>query len=202
MNLPFLNHRAIIFATLLAILFAASMAHPRAQVQDKRLPKRAGHINDFAEVLDASTKERLEAILEKLKDKTHFDFVVATVKSTGSEDLYDYSLAVANDWRVGAPASSDKSLLIVITTDTGAFFSQVTRGARLYLPEGLVGDMGQRMRDKIAGGGYGQRKSGVSSHINTRSYRDPNAAGRNVTGTKADGYGRAVQPTIRNSGYC
>src|SRR5438105_2524391 len=154
MNLPFLNHRALIFATLLAILFAASMAHPRAQAQDKRLPKRAGHINDFAEVLDVPTKERLEAILEKLKDKTHFDFVVVTVKSTGGEDLYDYSLAVANDWRVGAAASADKSLLIVITADTGAFFSQVTRGARFYLPEGLVGDMGQRMRDKIAGGGY------------------------------------------------
>ena len=155
MNLPFLNHRAIIFATLLAILFAASIAHPRAQAQDKRLPKRAGHINDFAEVLDAPTKERLEAILEKLKDKTHFDFVVATIKSAGGEDLYDYSLAVANDWRVGAPASADKSLLIVIAADSGKFFSQVTRGARLYLPEGLVGEMGQRMRDKIAGGGYG-----------------------------------------------
>jgi len=155
MRLPFLNHRVIIFATLAAILFAASLAHPRAQVQDKRLPKRSGHINDFAEVLDAATKERLEAILEKLKDKTHFDLVVATVKSTGGADLYDYSLAVANDWRVGAPASADKSLLIVISADDGKFFSQVTRGARLYLPEGLVGEMGQRMREKIPGGGYG-----------------------------------------------
>src|SRR5205085_11014744 len=155
MRSPFLNHRAIVFATLLAILFAASMAHSRAHAQDKRLPKRAGHINDFAEVLDVPTKERLEAILEKLKDKIHFDFVVATVKSTGGEDLYDYSLAVANDWNVGAPASSDKSLLIVIAADNGKFFSQVTRGARFYLPEGLVGEMGQRIRDKVASGGFG-----------------------------------------------
>src|SRR2546423_2283069 len=155
MRLPFLNHRVIIFATLAAILFAASLAHPRAQVQDKRLPKRSGHINDFAEVLDAATKERLEAILEKLKDKTHFDLVVATVKSTGGADLYDYSLAVANDWRVGAPASADKSLLIVISADDGKFFSQATRGARVYLPEGLIGEMGQRLRETIAGGGYG-----------------------------------------------
>src|SRR2546430_8684596 len=105
MRLPFPNHRVIIFATLAAILFAASMAHPRAQVQDKRLPKRTGHINDFAEVLDAATKERLEAILEKLKAKTHFDFVVAAVKSTGGADLYDYYLAGADDWRGGGTAS-------------------------------------------------------------------------------------------------
>jgi len=164
MRSPFLNHRAIVFATLLAIMFAAAVALPRAHAQDKRLPKRTGHINDFAEVIDAPAKERLEAVLEKLKDKTHFDFVIATVKSTGGEDLYDYSLAVANDWNVGAPASSDKSLLIVIAADNGKFFSQVTRGARLYLPEGLVGEIGQRMRDKVASGGYG---SGLTAAVRT-----------------------------------
>ena len=164
MRLPFLNHRATVFATLLAMLLAASMALPRASAQEKRLPKRTGHINDFAEVLDAPTKERLEAILEKLKDKTHFDFVVATVKSAGAEDLYDYSLAVANDWNVGAPASPDKSLLIVIAADNGKFFSQVTRGARLYLPEGLVGEIGQRLREKMTNGGY---SGGLTAAIRT-----------------------------------
>ena len=143
---------------------AAAFAFPRAHAQDKRLPKRTGHINDFAEVIDGPTKERLEAVLEKLKDKTHFDFVIATVKSTGGEDLYDYSLAVANDWNVGAPANSDKSLLIVIAADNGKSFSQVTRGARLYLPEGLVGEIGQRMRDKVASGGYG---SGLTAAVRT-----------------------------------
>src|SRR5882724_2494296 len=164
MRSPFLNHRAIVFATLLAIMFAAAVALPRAHAQDKRLPKRTGHINDFAEVIDGPAKESLEAVLEKLKEKTKFDFVIATVKSTGGEDLYDYSLAVANDWNVGAPASSDKSLLIVIAADNGKFFSQVTRGARLYLPEGLVGEIGQRMHDKVASGGY---SSGLTAAVRT-----------------------------------
>jgi predicted Zn-dependent protease len=164
MRSSFLNHRAIVFATLLAVMFAAAFVLPRAHAQNKLLPKRTGHINDFAEVIDGPTKERLEAVLEKLKEKTKFDFVIATVKSTGGEDLYDYSLAVANDWNVGAPASSDKSLLIVIAADNGKSFSQVTRGARLYLPEGLVGEIGQRMRDKVASGGYG---SGLTAAVRT-----------------------------------
>jgi len=152
MRSPFLNHRALVLAAMLVVLCVVLTAHSHAGAQEKRLSKGPGHINDFAEVLDAATKERLEAVLEKLKDKTHFDFVVATIKSAGSEDLYDYSLAVANDWKVGAPASADRSLLIVIAADNGRFFSQVTRGARIYLPEGLVGEMGQRIREKVGGG--------------------------------------------------
>src|SRR3954468_22467733 len=156
MKSPFLNHRALIFAVLLLMLGVVLTAGSHARAQESRLSKRAGHINDFAEVLDAATRERLEAVLEKLKEKTRFDFVVATIKTAGTEDLYDYSLNAANDWRVGAPAGADRSLLIVIAADNGKFFSQVTRGARIYLPEGLVGEMGQRIREKIKDGGYNE----------------------------------------------
>jgi tetratricopeptide (TPR) repeat protein len=152
MSSPFFNHRGLVFAAMLVVLSAVLTVRSHAGAQEQRLSKRAGHINDFAEVLDAPTKERLEAVLEKLQDKTRLDFVVATIKTAGSVDLYDYSLTVANDWKVGTPASMDRSLLIVIAADNGRFFSQVTRGARIYLPEGVVGEMGQRIREKIAGG--------------------------------------------------
>jgi uncharacterized membrane protein YgcG/tetratricopeptide (TPR) repeat protein len=152
MKSPFLNQRALVFALMLMAPCAVLTARSHAGTQETRPAKRAGHINDFAEVLDAPTKERLEAVLEKLKDQAKFDFVIATIKTAGKEDLYDYSLNLANDWRVGAPAGTDRSLLIVVAADNGRFFSQVTRGARIYLPEGLVGEMGQRIREKIAGG--------------------------------------------------
>ena len=79
MNPPFLNFRAAIFTALLVVMCAVVTAHTRAGGQDSRLPKRAGHINDFAEVLDQPTKERLETVLDRLKDKTHLDFVVSTI---------------------------------------------------------------------------------------------------------------------------
>src|SRR6185436_4635435 len=162
MNSPFLNHRALVLVAIVAVILAAMLApYSLAGAQEQRLPQRAGHINDFAGVLDAATKERLESVLEKLKDKTQLDFVVATIKSAGKEDLYDYSLAVANDWKIGTPASSDRSLLIVIAADNGRFFSQVTRGARIYLPEGIVGEMGQRIRERINGGYNGALLTGV-----------------------------------------
>src|SRR5215510_11511736 len=98
MRAPFHNRRALVLAGIIAIVISAMLVpHSQAGAQEQRLPKRTGHINDFAEVLDSPTRERLEAILENLKEKTRLDFVVATIKTAGKEDLYDYSLAVANE---------------------------------------------------------------------------------------------------------
>src|SRR5437868_2869986 len=156
MKSPLLNHRTTIFALLLTVTVMFLSMSPGAGAQNKRLPKRAGHINDFAEVLDAAMKARLETVLENLKEKTGVDFVVVTVKTTGGEDLYEYSLKSAGEWNVGSPSAIDKSVLIVLSADSGKFFSQVTRGARLYLPEGLIGEMGLRMRQKIDTTGFSE----------------------------------------------
>lgn len=155
MNLPFLNQRTIALAMILAIvsvLWGGSVSW----AQGKRLPKPSGHVNDFAEVLDSPTKSRLQVVLENLRQRTGLDFIIATVKSVGSEDIYDYSLAVANDWNVGAPATPTKSLLLLLATDSGKFFSQASKSARASLPDGLIGEMGLRMRPKLESGGYSQ----------------------------------------------
>ncbi len=167
MKSPLLNHRTTVFALLMIVLVVCLTINPRSGAQNKRLPKRSGHINDFAEVLDAATKSRLEKVLDNLKEKSGVDFVVVTVKTTGGEDLYEYSLQAAGEWNVGAPSGVDKSVLIVLAADTRKFFSQVTRGARLYLPDGLIGEMGQRMRQKIETAGFSEGLlTGVRTFVN------------------------------------
>src|ERR1051326_6989482 len=74
MRSPLINYRTATFAAMLALFAAVLSVQSHAGAQESRLPKRAGHINDFAEVLDAPTKERLEKILENLKAKTNVDF--------------------------------------------------------------------------------------------------------------------------------
>lgn len=164
MNSNFLNHRALVFVAAVAICLAGLWLAPRTSAQDKRFPERDGHINDFAEVLDAATRTRLEGVLSNLKEKTALDFVVATIKSTNGEDLYDYSLRIAHDWKIGEPTGPGRSVLVVIAGDNGKLFSQVTPGARLYLPEGLIGDMGRRMRDAIDRSGF---SSGLVAGVRT-----------------------------------
>ena len=155
MKLPFFNQRAIALAMILAIV-SVLWGGAVSWAQIKRLPKPSGHVNDFSEALDSQTKSRLEVVLENLKQRTGLEFMIATVKSVGSQDIYDYSLAVANDWNVGAPATPTKSLLLLIATDSGKFFSQASKSARASLPDGLIGEMGLRMRPKLESGGYSQ----------------------------------------------
>jgi len=153
MNIPFINRRTIVCALLFALSLGTFAIAESVGAQDAQLPKPTGHINDLADALDSTSRQRLETVLENLKQKIGIQFVVVVIKSAGTQDLYDYSLRVANDWNVGAPATKDKSILLLVAADTGKFFTQISRSARLSLPEGVVGDMGQHIRQKIEGGG-------------------------------------------------
>lgn len=132
------------------VLAAASLAQllTSASAQDK-LPAPTANVNDFAEVIDPATKQRLDTVLQNLKTKTDVDLVIAVVKTAGGEDMYDYSLRIANDWKIGARTSPRKTLLMVIAADTGQLFTQFSRAAQTALPDGLVGEMGRRMRPKF-----------------------------------------------------
>jgi len=162
-----INNRRLVVFTLLLMVVSLSAVIMRSNAQGKRLRKPRGHVNDFADVIDAVSKQRLETVLENLKYRTGVDFVLATVKSAGTEDLYDYSLRIAQEWNIGVPASPTKSVLLVITTDNAKFFTQVSKAAQAYLPEGLISNMGQRMHLQIATAGYSQGLiSGIQTFVN------------------------------------
>jgi uncharacterized membrane protein YgcG len=91
MNLLRSNARARFFAAVLAAsLLLPLAARLPGQEQQSKLPERTGYVNDFGGIIDSATKDRLEAILTNLKQRTDIEFVVATVKTVGTEDVYEY----------------------------------------------------------------------------------------------------------------
>lgn len=167
------NQRAIVFTAIVAaLLLVWSGANWRGQAQNTQLPQPHGYVNDFGEAIDATTKQRLETILANLKERTGIEFFVATVKSAGAEDIYDYSLRIANDWNVGSK-SPRKALVLVIVIDTGKFFTQFSGHVQADLPDGLVGEMGRRMRPKIESAGYSQGLlTGIETFVNILGERN------------------------------
>ncbi|MGQ0761980.1 MAG: TPM domain-containing protein [Acidobacteriota bacterium] len=155
----------MIFSAVLAAVCVAQV-FASASAQDK-LPAPSGNVNDFAEVVDSATKQRLDTVLKSLKTRTDVDLVIAVVKTAGSADMYDYSLRIANEWQVGTRTSPRKTLLMVIAADTGLFFAQFSRAAQIALPDGLVGEMGRRMRPKFEARDFsGGLLTGVQAFVN------------------------------------
>jgi tetratricopeptide (TPR) repeat protein len=151
MNLLRSNARARFFAAVLAAsLLLPLAARLPGQEQRSKLPERTGYVNDFGGIIDSATKDRLEAILTNLKQRTDIEFVVATLKTTGDENIYEYSVRVANAWDVGASPSPRKGLLLVIVADR--FFVQLSQTARDDLPQGLIGEMTQRLQPQLQKG--------------------------------------------------
>jgi tetratricopeptide (TPR) repeat protein len=167
------NQRAIVFTAILAAFLMVWLgANWRGQAQNTQLPQPRGYVNDFGEVIDASTKQRLETILANLRERTGIEFFVATVKSAGAEDIYDYSLRVATEWNLGSK-SSRKALVLVLAIDSGKFFTQFSGQVQGDLPDGLVGEMGRRMRPKIESAGYGQGLlTGIETFVNILGERN------------------------------
>lgn len=161
------NQRAFVFTAIMtALLVVWSSANWNSHAQNAQLPKRSGYVNDFADVIDSATKARLENILANLKQRAGIEFLIATVKTVGGEEIYDYSLRVADEWDVG-PKSSRKALLLVIATDSGKSFTQISGGVQTDLPDGLTGQMDRRMRPKIESAGYSQGLlTGIETVVN------------------------------------
>lgn len=140
-----------LLSCLSATLFLSLAVNQLAQT-NQQLPAPTGHVNDFAGVVDEKTKQQLENILANVKLKTGIEFDIATVESTAGQDIFDFSLQLAKDWNVGARASAKKSLLLVVAVNEKASFTQFSKSVQSSLPEGVLGEMGQRMRALVEAG--------------------------------------------------
>jgi len=136
--------------------------------QTKQVPAPTGHVNDFAGVLDEAAKQKLENLLTNFKLKSGIEFDIATVESTGGQDISDFSLQVARDWNVGTRTSARKSLLLVLAVNEKASFTRFSRSVQSDLPEGVLGEMSQRMRAFVDAGKFSDGLSaGVKHFVST-----------------------------------
>ncbi|MFZ1702062.1 MAG: TPM domain-containing protein [Pyrinomonadaceae bacterium] len=107
------------------------------------LPAPTGFVNDYANVIDAATKQRIESSLKALKETSNpsVEIAVAVVRTTGERPIFDYSLAVARGWKIGSKADDNPSALLFIAIDDRKYFTQVSKDLEDELPDGLVGSL-------------------------------------------------------------
>jgi uncharacterized protein len=139
------------------VLFALAIVSASGQSAQSPLPKPTGYVNDYARVIDSATKERLETTLGNLDRQQQIQFAVVTVDTTGGQEIFDYSLAVARGWGIGAKDAQKPSLLLLVAIKDRKYFTQVSRHLEGDLPDGLVGQIQrERLVPAFKAGQYGQ----------------------------------------------
>jgi tetratricopeptide (TPR) repeat protein len=133
--------------------------------QTRQLPAPTAHVSDFAGVLDDKTRQQLENTLANLKLKTGIEFDIATVESTGGQDITQFSLQVAKDWNIGNRTSARKSLLLILAVNEKTSFTRFSRSVQNDLPEAVLGEMGQRMRALFDAGQFNEGLNAGVQHF-------------------------------------
>ena len=156
--------RVFLILTVAFVLLLMGRGSANAQAAQSPLPKPTGYVNDYAGVLDSATKERLETTLGNLDRQQQIQFSVVTIDTTGGQDIFDYSLAVARGWGIGAKDAQKPSLLLLAAIKDRKYFTQVSRHLEGDLPDGLVGQIQrEQLVPAFRAGEYGQ---GLADTVN------------------------------------
>jgi len=110
------------------------------------LPVPFTPIVDDANVIDAATQQRIGAIYLNLKERANIEFAVLTVNTTGDQDIFDFSLAVARGWNIGPGNAKGNGFLLVVAIQDRKYFTQMGDHLEGDLPDGLTG---QIQREKL-----------------------------------------------------
>ena len=81
------------------------------------VPKLSGRVNDYADLISPAAEARIEHTLEALEQDEGAQLVVLTIDSLEGEQLEEYSLRVAETWKLGRAEQDDGALLLIAKND-------------------------------------------------------------------------------------
>ena len=108
-------------------------------------PVLKGRVNDYGGMLSPETERRIEALLKELEEKDSTQVAVLTVPSLAGDSLEDFSMRVAERWKIGRKGFDNGVILLVARDD---------RKVRIEVGYGLEGRLtdltaGRIIRDRI-----------------------------------------------------
>lgn len=125
------RHLAILAALL---LFAVTAGSLRAL----NVPQLQGRVNDYGGILQPQEKNDLEAYLASVETKTTAQLVLLTLKSLEGDPLEDFSIRVAEAWKIGQKGK-DNGVILIVSMAEHAVRIEVGYGLEAILPDGKCG---------------------------------------------------------------
>jgi len=117
---------------------------PIAYADAQDFPVPAQYVEDKAGIINHTIKERLNAHLKELEQKTGAQLIVLTVKSTEGMPIEKFAFNLASKWQLGQKGK-DNGLLIVIAKEDIAYRFEVGYGLESILPDSFCGTIGREL---------------------------------------------------------
>ena len=127
------SHRFIpVFIICIAILLTASLSCALD------VPPLKGRVNDYANVISPRVRTQLENELKNFELSDSTQIVILTINSLEGDSLEDFSIRVAEAWKIGQKGKDNGAILLVSKND---------RRTRIEVGRGLEG----KLTDLVSG---------------------------------------------------
>jgi uncharacterized protein len=102
------------------------------------VPPLKGRVNDYAGMMSPATARLLEATLQRFEEAESTQIVVLTIPTLAGDVLEDFSIRVAEQWKIGRKGRDNGAILVV---------AKAERKLRIEVGYGLEG----RLTDAVSG---------------------------------------------------
>jgi uncharacterized protein len=110
-----------------------------AQVE---VPTPKNFVADYANVVNDTHERELNGILKELEQKTGTQYIILTVQTTGELTIEQFSIELAEKWKLGQKGK-DNGMLFVIATADRKYRFEVGYGLEGFITDRSCGQVGR-----------------------------------------------------------
>lgn len=103
-------------------------------------PDYKGFVNDYAGVIDASTRQKMEGLCRTLEEKTSAELAIATVKTVEPLDSKEYAVKLFEKWKIGKKGK-DNGILILLAMEEKRIEIEVGYGLEGVITDAQAGEI-------------------------------------------------------------
>jgi uncharacterized membrane protein YgcG len=129
-------HEAHLWAKTLVLLVLLGLPAGAQEL----FPAPQGRVNDFAQVLDPSTKAQLNALVAEVEQRTTAEIAVVVVHTTAPLTPKEYVTALFNRWGVGKRVT-DNGVMVLLAIHDRRVEIETGYGVEGILPDGKAGEI-------------------------------------------------------------
>jgi uncharacterized protein len=126
--------------------------------------KPQGYVSDFAGVIDATSRARLNEYCGMVESSTGAQMALVTISSLEGEPVEDVANTIFRAWGVGQKGKNEGIMLLLAVGDRRSRL-EVGYGLEPILPDGMAGSILREMRPALRQGNYAEAMMAAAETI-------------------------------------